>query len=269
MYKFVLPITAVFLLAACDSSDGVRVSRSVEINTDGKGDAGKGLKVISSLQCPADQGVLTRIGSASVDGRTCTYSGPRGAEVQLHLVELNGQNVDDVLKRFQNTLIPADEARNGPIAVTATETQNTTVEGENIKSAEVRMPGLSVSSKGDRANVSLPGMRIEADGNKANIRIGGLVINADDKGSTVTGDGLDVQADDNGATVKAVTRNAIRATMIHAMSKPDANGWRVVGYDARGPGGGPIALATFRTRDRDEGAIVDSVRELVTLNVGD
>lgn len=267
MFKYVLPITAVFFLGACDSNDGVRVGRSVEINKDINSETSKGLKVISSLQCPADQGVLTRIGSASVDGRTCTYSGPRGAEVQLHMVELNGQNVDDILKRFRSSLVPAEAANTPTVSVTATETSDSGK--DNKDSAEVRLPGMSISAKGERADISLPGMRIEADGNKANIRIGGLVINADDKGSTVRGAGVDIRADDNGATVKSITRNAIRATMIHAMSQPDANGWRVVGYEARGPGGGPMALATFRTRDRDEDAIVDSVRELVALNVGD
>lgn len=268
MFKFVLPITALLLLGACDSNDGVRVSRSVEINTDVKSDAGaKGLKVINSLQCPSDQGVLTRIGSASVDGLTCTYSGPRGAEVQLHLVSLDNQSVDDVLKRFQSSLVPPGEANSPAVSVTATE-KSGDGDGSN-DSAEVSMPGLNIAAKGDRASISLPGMRIEADGNKANIRIGGLVIKADDNDASVSTPDVNVQANENGATVKSITRNAVRATMIHAMSKPDANGWRVVGYEARGPGGGPMALATFRTRDRDEDAIVDAVRELVALNVGD
>ncbi|MEG1453413.1 MAG: methyltransferase type 11, partial [Brevundimonas sp.] len=69
--------------------------------------------------------------------------------------------------------------------------------------------------------------------------------------------------------VQTQSGQAVRATMIHIDSKPAPNAWRVVGYEARGPSGGPIVVATFRTRDRDEQAIVESVRELVVLNVGD
>lgn len=262
MYKLILPISALFLVAACDSDQGVRVGRSVEIHSDSDSTAGsKGLKVISTLQCPPDQGVLTRIGAASVDGRTCTYSGPRGSEVQLHLVQLDGQTPEALLQGFQANLVPDSGNR---VSVTARATESTTGE-----SAEVRLPGLKVETQGERANVSLPGMRIESDGNTANIRIGGLVIKADDKGGAVSTRNASVTADANGATIKSSSRQATRATMIHAMSKPDADGWRVLGYEARGPAGGPMVVATFRTRDRDEGAIVESVRDLVSLNVGD
>ncbi|WP_292051100.1 MULTISPECIES: methyltransferase type 11 [unclassified Brevundimonas] len=263
MYKLILPLAALLALGACDSNEGVRVGRSVEIHSDSdSGTSSKGLKVISTLQCPSDQGVLTRIGSASVDGKTCTYTGPRGSEVKLHLVALDGQSSEHILKDFQTQLVPSVDGAH----VTATAK---TGEGAGEETADVRLPGLSVKAEGDRANISLPGMRIEADGNKANIRIGGLVIKADDEGSSIISNGATITADGNGATVKSNSRQAIRATMIHAMSKPDAEGWRVVGYEARGPGGGPMVVATFRTRDRDEGTIVDSVRELVLLNVGD
>lgn len=266
MYKLILPITSVLLLSACDSEDGVRVSRSVEIHSDAASDSSiKGLKVISTLQCPSDQGVLTRIGSASVDGGTCTYSGPRGADVQLHLVSLEGKQAEEVLKRFQSDLVPASESRTAAASVTAIESGG---EG-GTESADVRAPGVRIQAQGERANISLPGMRIEADGNKANIRIGSLVIKADDEGSTINSPDVKIEANDAGATVKTVSRQAIRATMIHAMSAADPQGWRVVGYEARGPGGGPMVVATFRTRDRDEDAIVESVRELVALNVGD
>ena len=263
MYKLILPVASVFLLAACDSDEGVRVARNVEIRSESTSEAGSALKVISALQCPADQGVLTRIGTASVDGRTCTYSGPRGAEVRLHLVALDNRAPDDILREFQTDLVPVDADTRSPVV---TAEVNERAEGDTTR---IRMPGMSVDAEGERADIRLPGMRIEADGNKANIRIGNLVINADDSGSTIQAPDLQIEANDAGARVRVSTNDSTRATLIHAMSEPDANGWRVVGYEARGPAGGPMVVATFRTRDRDEEDIVEAVRELVKLNIGD
>ncbi|GAA0391843.1 hypothetical protein GCM10009093_18050 [Brevundimonas terrae] len=279
MYKFCLPILSLFALAACDSDQGVRITRSVEIDTDASASASKALKVVSALQCPSDQGVLTRVGSASVDGQTCTYAGPRGAEIQLHLVTLNGETSSEALKRFQNELAPSAGGASATVSSLTeedgTETATVTAPGVDIATkgddASVKLPGLNIESKGDRATVRMPGMSIEADGDRAQIRIGGMVIKADDKGSTITApDGsLKIDANETGAVVQTQSRQAVRATMIHAISKPGPNAWRVVGYEARGPSGGPIVVATFRTRDRDEQAILESVRELVVLNVGD
>ncbi|WP_312812556.1 methyltransferase type 11 [Brevundimonas sp.] len=279
MYKFCLPILSVLALAACDSDQGVRITRSAEIDTDTGASASKALKVVSALQCPSDQGVLTRVGSASVDGQTCTYAGPRGAEIQLHLVTLNGETSSQALKRFQNELVPSTGGTSATVSSLTeedgTETATVTAPGVDIAAkgddASVKIPGLNIESKGDRATVRMPGMSIEADGDRAQIRIGGMVIKADDKGSTITApDGsLKIDANETGAVVQTQSRQAVRATMIHAISKPAPNAWRVVGYEARGPSGGPIVVATFRTRDRDEQAILESVRELVVLNVGD
>lgn len=282
MYKLCLSILSVLALGACDSDQGLRITRSVEIDNDATSTSSKALKVIDTLQCPSDQGVLTRVGSASVDGRTCTYAGPRGAQIQLHLVALNGDTSTSALKRFQDELVPASGKSAGGTFVTSTattedgtETATVTAPGVNIAAkgddASVKLPGMNIESKGDRATVRMPGMSIEADGDRAQIRIGGMVIKADDKGSTITGqDGsVKIDANENGAVVQTQSREAVRATMIHAISKPEPDAWRVVGYEARGPSGGPIVVATFRTRDRDEQAILESVRELVILNVGD
>lgn len=277
MLKHCLPIVAVLALAACDSDQGVRITRSAEIETDSNNSTA--LKVISALQCPSDQGSLTRVGSASVDGRTCTYAGPRGAEVKLHLVDMNGRSSEDVLKAFQLELVPANSGRSATVVTNNTtreEATEVTAPGVKVRSsgdedASVHLPGLKIDSKGDNATIKMPGMSIEAEGERARIKIGGLVINADDSNSNVsTTDGsLSVNANENGALVHTRSRQAVRATMIHAMAKPAPSDWRVVGYEARGPSSGPLVVATFRTRDRDEQAILDSVRELVILNVGD
>ena len=260
MSKMIWPIVALLSLSACDSNSNVRITKN------SSADSSSVLKVIDALQCPTDQGVLTRRGTASDGGQTCTYAGPRGSEVKLHLVPLNGEVADIALKRFQDEL--GISTHEPTIAV---ETDEATDDASTPERASVRMPGLSVDSEGDRATVALPGMKIEADGDRANIRIGGMVIRADDKGSTVTdGKGTNIVANGAGTvSINNVSRTAIRATLLHKDSKPSANGWRMVGYEARGPGGGPIVVATFRTRDRDEDAIVSAIRELVNLNVGD
>ena len=283
MSKFSIPLLALLALTACDSNQGVRITRNAELETDSN--ASKALKVISALQCPATQGTLTRVGSASVDGKTCTYTGPRGSEVQLHLVSLAGTTSTAALEVFAKQLAPTAfsdtsesssaisvESRTSP---DGTEEARVRAPGVDVRAnnddATVKLPGVSVESKGDTAKVRIPGMSIESEGENAKIRIGGIVINSDGNGSTITDreGNFSVKADDTGAIVHSQSRSAVRATMIHSVSPVARDGWRVVGYEARGPSGGPIVVATFRTRDRDEEAIVDSVRELVVLNVGD
>ena len=97
MTKVIWPIVALLALSACDNNSNVRI---VSNDTDHS----SVLKVIDALQCPTDQGVLTRRGSATDGGQTCTYAGPRGAEVKLHLVNLGNESAASVLRRFQNEL---------------------------------------------------------------------------------------------------------------------------------------------------------------------
>jgi hypothetical protein len=54
-----------------------------------------------------------------------------------------------------------------------------------------------------------------------------------------------------------------------AANEPSASGWRTVGYEARGPVGGPIVVATVRSKDRAPDRLFDAAKALVTLNVGD
>lgn len=257
MSKLIWPIFALLTLSACDNNSNVRI---VSNDTE----TGSVLKVIDALQCPTDQGVLTRRGSATDGGQTCTYAGPRGAEVKLHLVQIGNSNVNDVLRRYQEDLALPTKAANVDVSV---ETD------EHVETTQVRMPGLSVDTKGDKASVHLPGMKIEADGDKANIRIGGLVIRADDSGSEIVAEDGDnkavITADAGGAVVQASSSKSIRATMMNVSANPAPDGWRVVGYEARGPNGGPIIIATFRSRDRSSDDIIDAAKALVTLNVGD
>lgn len=306
MHHLLWPVCALALMtAACDNAGTVRITST----TSGK-EAGV-LKVVDALQCPQTQGVLTRKGSAQADGTTCVYSGPRGSEVTLQLVSLNGGSAEDALKRFENRLsadLPealaearanedrarADAARAEADAARAeAEAERAGANAERAAakveaaadaagdSAHISAPGMRIDAQGDKASVRLPGMRIDADGDRANIKIGGLTIRADDKNSQVNirssagassnADTVTIDAHDGAARIRTqAPGQAVRATFLMTTRTPSAQtGWRMVGYEARGPVGGPIVVAAIRTKDRNEDRVVDAAKALVTLNVGD
>ncbi|PQZ76964.1 MULTISPECIES: methyltransferase type 11 [unclassified Brevundimonas] len=306
MHHLLWPACALALMtAACDNGGTVRITTT----SSGKDVAGV-LKVVDALQCPQTQGVLTRKGSARADGATCVYSGPRGSEVTLHLVALNGGSVQDALKGFENRLsadLPealaearasedraraeaaraeADAARAEADAERAgAEAERAAAQAEaaadaTADSAHISAPGVRIDAQGDKATVRLPGMHIDADGDRANIRIGGITIRADDKnsqvnvrtnsGSSSDADAVAIDANDSGARIRTSSPGeAVRATFMMTADQSSSTGWRVVGYEARGPSGGPIVVATVRGKDRNENRVFEAAKALVTLNVGD
>jgi hypothetical protein len=274
------------LAGACD--DSVRIS-STRSDTSGKGV----LKVVEALQCPQTVGSLTRKGSAQSEGRVCTYVGPKGAEVTLHLAPLDGGEPAEVLKAFETRLsaalpeavarlkasaaqVDADQARADAEAARAeAQAGQAAAEGD---SASVRAPGVAIDAKGDDASVRLPGVSIDAKGDRASVRIGGFHIDANDSdGSariTTSGDGegdsVVVNARDDTAEVRTrAGGGATRASWVLTDNRASASGWKLVGYEARGPVGGPLVVATVRSRDNDRDRAFQDARELVTLNVGE
>ncbi len=277
---------AALLVGACDG-DSVRIS-STHTETGGKGV----LKVVDSLQCPQTMGSLTRKGSAQAEGRVCTYVGPRGAEVSLHLVSLDGAEPAEVLKAFERRLSAAmPEALARLKASTAqAEADHARAEaeaaraeaaaGEAAASAErasVSGPGVKIEATGDDANVRLPGVSIDAKGDRASVRIGGFHIDANegDGSARITssggeGDSVSINASDDAAEVRTSTGGgATRASWILTDSRSPDSAWRLVGYEARGPVGGPLVIATVRSRDSDRDRALDDARDLVSLNVGE
>lgn len=250
-------------LAACDGDSTVR------INTDSD-NAPKGvLKVVDALQCPQTSGALTRKGSASAGGEVCSYVGPKGAEVTLHLVKLDGGSVDEVLNAFEGRL-----SREMPAALAQMDRARAEASADGARA--VAQSGVNISANGDDARVSLPGLHIETKGESASVNIGGLHINADDSTGAATvkadtgGDQVNVEAHGNVAQVR--TREAgpaLRATWMITDSEPAAGGWRLVGYEARGPERGPVVVAVVRSKDRRKDDVFDDARDLVTLNVGE
>ena len=287
---FLIPALCAFAgLSAC--GDGVRIASTRSENNDAKGV----LKVVETLQCPQTMGSLTRKGSASEGGTVCTYVGPKGAEVSLHLVPLDGETPANVLKAFEQRLagdLPravealeaaadsADEAaatadRAAAVADQAAATADPVAASGDR--ASVRAPGVNIEANGDDATVRLPGVRIETRGDKASVRIGGFHIDADDSdgsaqvsGSTPNGDDVTINARNDAAEIRASAGGGgTRTSWILTDSRTPETGWRVVGYEARGPAGGPLVVATVRSRDRNRERAFEDAKDLVALNAGE
>jgi hypothetical protein len=275
---------AALLTAACDGESSVRIS-ATEASTAGKGV----LKVIDALQCPETIGVLTRKGSAHAAGAECLYTGPRGAEVSLKLVRLDDQPIETILDRYERDLMAsmphtaASLAASREASAARAAADEASVEAQaaavaavdaSAESASVRMPGVTVDAEGDRANVRLPGLTVDANGDQASVRIGGISIEADDASGNVDisseDETVSVQARDDAAEIRTrIPGDAVRTTYVLTDDRPAQAGWRLVGFEARGPSGGPVVIAVVRAKDRNSDGVLDSARDLVTLNVGE
>ena len=239
------------------------------------------LRAISKLDCPEKQGDLKRVSVAS-DGQSCAYQG-QNAEVTLRLVALNGGDAEAALAPIETdlkALMPTMKAPPPP-------------------------PPPGEKARGESARISLPGVKIDAHDKGADIKIGGLTINANDgsaevkvsknvtirdggaekrvservsggkstvsvKSSTDDEGDIDIHANDDGAQIRQRRRgDGVRATLILASDKA-TSGYRVVGYEARGPKGGPLAVAVFKAHGRDgsDHDIFEDMKTLVRHNVG-
>lgn len=254
-------------LAACDGDNSVRITTSTSSDDQGAGV----LKVIDALQCPDSVGVLTRKGLAAAGGASCVYGGPKGADVVLHLVKLDGRSVDDVLRDFETRVsadLPQTTAKLAPRPEAPKSEPSEAAQPS--ETASVQAPGVDIQTRGDDASVRLPGLRIETQGDNASVRIGGINIQSKDGQNTRT-ETSSVSIDSSDRSTRVRTRApgaATRMTYILADDQPGDAGWRQVGFEARGPSGGPIVIAVVRSKDRENGRIFDDAKALVTLNVG-
>ena len=269
-----LPLLLAIGLTACDGEGSVRITTTTK--TDDHAENGV-LKVIDTLQCPDTIGSLTRKGLAAAGRDNCIYGGPRGAEVVLHLVSLKDATAESVLQQFEQRLkneLPQTAVRLGagqPMAVAAN------AQGD---AASVSAPGVQVNANGDDASVRLPGISIDAKGDSASVRIGGFHINTTESGQSQPAVKADIEAGDEGDSVRIRASNnvsevrtieggdATRMTYILSDDQPSDAGWRLVGFEARGPQGGPVVVATVRSKERKNDRVFDDARDLVTLNVG-
>ncbi|MFN3816479.1 methyltransferase type 11 [Brevundimonas sp.] len=271
MRALIIPICLVALVAGCDSEPPIRISR------DADQDAGTSgvLRVADTLQCPQSHDVLTRRGAPAADGLSCEYTGPRGSQVTLRLVTLDGGDLaalDRLETEIQGLLPAAIDRVGGAASATAQGVDIAAYAGDG--EVDVRVPGVSIQAEGETATVRLPGISIDTDGGQSSVRVGGISIRSDD-----TGDRVNISSDNEAVRIRAQdeaveirtrdTANGIRATYILVDERGSDLGWRLVGYEARGPEGGPVVVALVRSKERREDEVFDAAKSLVRLNVGE
>ncbi len=138
----------------------------------------------------------------------------------------------------------------------------------------VALPGLRVKADGDRADVRLPGISVKSDGDNADIRVGPITIKAHDASSNVNintnGAEMSVRSQGDAAEIRTRHRGSgTRASYILADDDASPQGWRMVGYEARGPEGGPLVMAVVRSKERHkDDEVFDSAKALVRRNAG-
>jgi hypothetical protein len=197
---------------------------------------GHELKVISTLTCPDRKGDLTRT-AAAADGKSCAYSGPDGAVVNLQLVSLNGGDAKAALDPIEaqlRTEVPAsgssDADNNGP----------------NQGRVDIDLPGVHIHASGhdtDNDHVSIGG-----NGGNTVVESKGVQINAGDKGA-------EIHVSEPGG--------GVREDFILASETPGPNGFKAVGLQARGPSSGPLVVATLRAKGDDHDELDHDIRGLV------
>jgi hypothetical protein len=86
---------------------------------------------------------------------------------------------------------------------------------------------------------------------------------------SIGGGMVDVRAKDDAAIVRVHGRgDGVRSTYLLTDDTPSAKGWRMVGYEARGPASGPIVIAIVKSQDKDEKGLFEDAKRLVRANVG-
>lgn len=215
------------------------------------------LRAVSSLDCPDTQGDLTRK-SAAADGKTCVYATEAGDQVTLQVVALNGGDTRAALQPIEAQL-------------------KTEVPTAGAETSAAAAPGVPDK---DRVDINLPGIHIHANGDgHADVDTAGVHVAAHDHGGS--GDNAVVQVDGMGS--KGVTVNAgeggaqihideggsgVRARFIVASETAGPHGYRMAGYEVRGPAGGPIVVAEVLAKSDDQDDLRHDIHALIRRNVG-
>jgi hypothetical protein len=195
------------------------------------------LKVVNTLDCPERQGELKRSTTAS-DGLSCVYASDR-AEVTLRVIQVGDGTPSDALAPIEaelKALLP-----------------------------DVKTTSQAPSSPDD-VDIRLPGVSIQAGESGAKVRAPGVEVNA------VDGGGAEVRATRNfTATLAGEKRRGEGVSARYILASDAVTGeWKVVGYDARGPVGGPLVVGVVKVRDKqgEHDDIFEDVSDLVRHNVG-
>lgn len=222
--------------------------------------------VIDRLDCPERQGKL-QLEIRGQDGQSCSYS-TTDAVVTLRLVKLNGGDADAALAPIETEL--KDIMPLPPAAPKPPEAKP----GKNHTT--IRLPGVNINASDSGADIRIGQLTINSDGGAAEVKVNKntnvrsenaqVNVSANDEHE---GD-VTIRANDQGAEIR--TRkggDVIRSTLILANDKAP-KGYRLAGYEARGPKGGPLAVAVVKakTRDTDDHDLFKDMKALVRHNVG-
>jgi hypothetical protein len=254
---FVLGVgTCVLVLSGCSKSTDKAPASPVAISP----------KPISQLKCPAKQGRLRKLAQAST-GQSCDYADNKGQYVALRLMPIGNQSADMALSEIEKglfALVPSADLPPTP----------------PTKPKPPETPHAKPPS-----HVVLPGIKLEAEDGKALVQIGGLSIQAQDKDggvriATSSAKGpvpllhseqgtVNVNASGETAVIRMSDKGeGIRRSLIIACENPGPAGFRVVGYEARGPVGGPLVVATIKGKSKHERQVFKDLKALVALNSG-
>jgi hypothetical protein len=206
-------------------------------------------KSVTTLDCPQAQGDLSRK-SVSPDGKSCDYTSADGSAVTLRLVSLTGTTADSALSPLETSLraeVPATDTGDG--------------KGPGEGRVDIDLPGIHIHAAGK-----------DGDKDSSEVKIGrGISIGA---GNTADGDGsdgggVDIDAHDKGAEIRVNEgHGGTRRDFILASAAPGPHGYKVAGYEARGPQGGPLVVASLLAKTDDHDRVSHDIRALVRLNVG-
>ncbi|MFI4974186.1 MAG: hypothetical protein ACHP84_06585 [Caulobacterales bacterium] len=189
---------------------------------------GGSLKTISKLDCPDNDGVLSRT-AAAADGQSCAYAIDGGGVVELKLVKLAGADVAATLK-------PVEDQLRGEVTV-----HNTSADHADVK------------DEGD-VNIDAPGVHIHAGSGGANVETNGATVKAGDGG-------VEIRTDEHG--------DGVRKILLLVSETPGPHGYKIAGYEARGPSDGPLVVATVMERNDDHRDDVHrAVSDLLRHNLG-
>ncbi len=225
-------------------------------------------KTVNRLACPDEIHELTRI-AQSADGTNCTYSGPDDEHIELSLLQLDGRDPQAALSSLQQGL----RAEGGP--PTAGKSHASAGNETGGDDADDDKDGDSGSH--DHAHIDLPGLHIDADNGNASVHMPGISVNAKgDDAQVLTGWGpypnLQIDADNGHAEIHggAVTDAGAKLIYLYASDMPGPQGYRTVGYVARGPRSGPLVVGVFKSREKDNDharLTPGGLEQLVRLNV--
>lgn len=224
-------------------------------------------RAVAKLECPSSQGRLT-LENAAADGKSCAYRGPDGVEVSLRLLAVEKepsatlQLVEDELR----ALVPAEPAK------AAEATPAATADGKGKTEAEAKADaGVQVAAADDRADddhedadVHLPGLHVSTRGDSASVRVGPIHIDTDGEDKVVIKSSKDVRMRGE-ALVRE--KRGFRATFLLVN---EAAPYAILGYEAAGPRKGPLTVAVVKGKDGGDHTddLYRDIKRLVRRNGG-